>query len=412
MSAALSERDALVLLTLAKGWGPVIIRSAIESLGSATAVLGASARTLESRIERVGVKRAEALLRAASAPESRERLKRELELARTHGVELATLFEESAYPPLLAPLPDAPPVLYVKGELAPERDRFSLAIVGTRSASAYGIEQAERFSAFLADAGLVIVSGGARGIDTAAHRAALRAGGRTIVVAGAGLANPYPPENADLFDRIAREGGAVISEFPMTFAASPENFPRRNRIISGASLGVLVVEAPNRSGALITARLAVEEQGREAMAIPGRIDAPGSQGCNALIRAGGAALVASPADALEMLESAARHAHLGTHAARTLATAAPGGETAGRGGAPADSPAISLYDQESALLEQNLTEAQRQLLEVLAEPRTLDEVLRETGLSPAVARAETTVLEIRRLVVREGGRLVRRGVSP
>jgi len=412
-----NQRDALLLLTLAKGWGPVLIRRAIAALGSPTNVLGASAAALEEHVEGVGVKRAAAMLGAVN--HTRDALQRELDLAHAQGVQIVTIMDEGAYPPLLAPLDDAPPVLYFKGALTPSLDRYCVGIVGSRKASAYGVEQAERFSGFLADAGLCVVSGGARGIDTAAHRAALRAKGRTVVVAGAGLTHTYPPDNVDLFAHVADEGGAVISEFAMTVAPAVENFPRRNRIISGMSLGVLVVEAPTRSGALITARLAAEEQGREVMAIPGRIDAPGSAGCNRLIRTGGAALVASPADVLEMLEQPARHAHLGTHAARTAQLDPSDAPVAsdnlfGRSARESNdiSPFISMYDQEFSLIELNLTQVQKQLLDALASPRTIDEVLRDTGLPPAVVQAETTILEIRRLIARDGDQLRRRARAP
>lgn len=373
----------LLRLSLAPGLGPVLTRRVIETMGSAKAALGASAADLE-RTPGVGAERARRI--AASLRSGESAFEGELALAERLGVRLVSR-ADAGYPALLEPLEDAPLVLRVRGELVPEADRFGVAIVGSRSCTAYGVEQAERFSAALAERGLPIVSGGARGIDTAAHRAALRVGGRTIVVMGCGLAHCYPPENAELFERIVDGGGCVVSELPLATAPARENFPARNRVISGMSLGVLVVEAGARSGALITARLAAEEHGREVMALPGRVDSAASQGAHELIRAGGAALVVSPADVIETLEGPARHAHGGTHAARCAD--------------PARAPA-PLFD----LATLDLTERQRVIVEALVQPRTLDEVVRLTGLDASAVRTEATVLEVRRVVRRTGDRLV------
>jgi DNA processing protein len=211
---------------------------------------------------------------------------------------------DAGYPRLLRHIPDPPQLLWVRGELR-EDDALALAMVGSRRCTHYGREQADRFAADAASADLCVVSGGAPGIDAAAHRAALRLGGRTLAVIGSGLSTPYPKEHHELFDQIAdptAARGAVLSDLPMTAPTQPENFPRRNRIISGLSLGVLVVEAAARSGALITARLCVEEHGRELMAIPGRIDSKASEGCHRMIRQGWATLVTGGADVLDALD--------------------------------------------------------------------------------------------------------------
>jgi DNA processing protein len=186
------------------------------------------------------------------------------------------------YPVLLAAIP-SPPALDVRGALTPA-DALAIAIVGARQATAYGLEVAEALAAELAARGVTIVSGLARGIDTAAHRGALGAGGRTLAVLGHGIAQVYPPENRELAEAIV-EHGALLSQFPATIGPLPHHFPLRNRTLAGLALGVVVVEAGERSGALITAGLA-GELGREVFAVPGRITSPSSRGTNGLIRDG------------------------------------------------------------------------------------------------------------------------------
>lgn len=201
------------------------------------------------------------------------------------------------YPTNLRNLPDAPAWLYVKGDRA-ALQRPMLAIVGSRNATAQGRRDAQAFAQSLAEAGLTIISGLAEGIDTAAHEGGLAGNGTGVAVVGTGLDRVYPAKNRDLAHRLARDG-AIVSEFPLGTPPKPGNFPRRNRLISGLSLGVLVVEAAPQSGSLITARLAAE-QGRDVFAIPGSIHSPLSKGCHQLIKLG-AKLVESAADILEEL---------------------------------------------------------------------------------------------------------------
>jgi DNA processing protein len=227
----------------------------------------------------------------------RPALDKELDLIERYGISIVTL-EDSEYPENLKSIFDPPLALYVMGDLA-EQDKYSIAIVGTRRNTAYGKIIAEQFARQLAERGLTIVSGMARGIDSISHRGALDGGGRTIAVLGCGLDVIYPPENHQLMQRIA-ESGAVISEFPLSTPPNSYNFPRRNRIISGLSLGVVVVEAALQSGTMITVGCALE-QGREVFAVPGQITSKYSRGTNHMIKQG-AKLAENVDDILEELK--------------------------------------------------------------------------------------------------------------
>jgi DNA processing protein len=208
------------------------------------------------------------------------------------------LWDEPTYPGLLGEITDAPPLLFVAGDPS-QLERPQLAIVGSRRASQPGLDTARHFAAALARGGFVITSGLALGIDGAAHRATLEAGGQTVAVLGTGLQHLYPSRHVPLAQDILAHGGALVSEFPLDSPPQASNFPRRNRIISGLALGVLVVEASQSSGSLITARLAAE-QGREVYAIPGSIHHPGAKGCHQLLREG-ATLVETLEDILQSL---------------------------------------------------------------------------------------------------------------
>ena len=287
-----SQLRAYLRLHLTDGLGPVLFRRLIEKFGPPEDVLRVG-RERWLGVEGVGAKVA-----AATAAVTDEQVEAELTAAAERAVRIICECDED-YPVGLKDIFARPPVLYVRGRLA-KTDAIALGIVGARRCTHYGLEQAGRFGELLGRAGFTVVSGGARGIDSAAHRGALDAGGRTIAVMGCGLSMHYPRENEDLFERILNEDrGALVSELPMATGVQGRNFPRRNRIISGLSLGVLVIEAARRSGALITAREAAE-QGREVFAVPGRADSPMSQGTNELIR-DGAVLAANLDDILEHL---------------------------------------------------------------------------------------------------------------
>jgi DNA processing protein len=273
------------------GIGPVTFARLLKHFGSIDAALSASVKRL-TEIEGIAEKTAETIAR------SRDKFnaKVELELAEKLTVHIIHL-EDSRYPPVLKSIYDPPPLLYVKGSIE-KSDNLAVSIVGSRRCSLYGQEQSSRFAHLLASAGFTIVSGMARGIDTAAHQGALAAGGRTIAVQGCGLAHIYPPENTKLYERIV-QSGAVISELPLQFEPRSENFPTRNRIIAGLSLATIVIEAGLNSGALITAKAALENN-REVMAVPGKIDSPMSRGSHLLIKQG-AKLIESVEDVFEAL---------------------------------------------------------------------------------------------------------------
>ncbi len=292
-----NETKSLIHLNLIQGVGPKTVQVLFELFGSAEQALNATQAELEKR-ENLSPAIRELLIRK----QVKIPLEKELELIEQYGCQVITQ-DDAAYPPLLKEIADAPLMLYVKGELKPE-DALSISCVGSRSAKDYGRQVSHRFSYQLAQRGVTVVSGLARGIDTNAHRGALDAGGRTIAVMGNGLSLIYPASNDKLAEEIM-QAGALISEFPMGMQPMGKNFPRRNRIISGMTLGTIVVEASNRSGALITARHALE-QGREVFAVPGPIFSELSTGTHKLIREG-AGLVHSVEELLEALPQHARN---------------------------------------------------------------------------------------------------------
>jgi DNA processing protein len=272
-----------IALNMTPGVGPRASAKLLERFGSAEAVFEATRAELESlRL------RPEAI-ESIRAREFFEKAEEEIERARSMGVDVL-LLDDGVYPMLLREIFDPPITLYVKGAWSECLEKPCVAIVGSRRCSTYGQNAATMLARDLAQKGVTIISGLARGIDAAAHRGALEAGGRTLAVMGTGLDQVYPRDHKKLADEILAGGGALVSEFPLETPPAPQNFPYRNRVISGLSLGVLIVEAAENSGSLITARLAME-QSREVWAVPGNITSRNSFGTNYLIKGAGAKLV-------------------------------------------------------------------------------------------------------------------------
>jgi DNA processing protein len=291
----MSDRQSLyywLALNRIPGVGAVIYRRLLERFGTPEKVFRADPDSL-TEVEGLRSNTAMAIVKFKKA----DKIDRELDDLEKNQVKVLT-FRDPGYPSLLAQIHDPPPFLYYRGELS-ESTLQILAVVGSRMASTYGIRMTERLAWSLVKNGLVVVSGMARGIDTAAHYGSLMAGGKTIAVLGSGLNVVYPPENQKLFDQIV-EQGLVFSEFPLGTLPERQNFPVRNRIISGMALGVVIVEATLKSGSLITARLALD-QGREVFAVPGSIESFKSSGTHRLIKQG-AKLVENAQDVLEELK--------------------------------------------------------------------------------------------------------------
>lgn len=354
-------------LSLVSGVGPRIRKALLERFGTARAVLAAAPSELRT-VYGVGPK----LTHKIAGADHEIDVEAEIALCRERGIDILTE-AHTAYPRVLREIHDPPGVLFVRGELRPN-DALAIGIVGTRHGTQYGLRQAERLAGGLARAGLTIISGLARGIDAAAHRGALAAGGRTIAVLASGVMNIYPPEHDRLADEVAA-GGALVSESPPRAEPLAGTFPQRNRLISGMSLGVIVVEAAERSGALITARHAME-QGREVFAVPGNVDSRASRGCHQLIR-DGARLVESVDDVLEELGP--------------LVEAAPCGD-----GQVIHHPAELLLNE----LEQQVLSA------IGGEATPIDRIVSDTGLPAAQVLSTLSVLEMRRIVRRLSGSTV------
>jgi DNA processing protein len=351
----MNNLEACVALNMIPQMGPVRLRRLLERFGSAENILLARTDQL-SAVDGIGRALADNITRWQEFADPASELKKAADL----GAHVITAQDEE-YPSALREIHDPPIVLYVRGHLT-ERDRHTVAVVGSRKCSHYATECAKKLSFQMAYAGLTVVSGLARGIDTAAHQGALAAKGRTIAVIGSGLGELYPPENAELAERIAASG-AVVSEFPIDTKPDRQTFPIRNRIVTGMSFGVLVVEAGANSGALISANMAAE-QGRTLYAVPGRIDSPAALGSNRLIQQG-AKLVISVDDILDDLPLVFKN----------------------RPDLPVAAPIA------------DLTPDQQKILDALGTDETaLDSVIATSGLTAAAVSSTLLALEMRRLV--------------
>jgi DNA processing protein len=377
MSSSISPkvRD-LLALHLVPGIGPRLTAALLEQFGSAEAVLRASAAELQE-VPLIGPKLAQNLLHAREGNELAE----EIERIERYRVNLLTLGTPE-YPASLSSIPDAPHLLYVRGTLT-EADANAVALVGSRGCTEYGRRVAARLASGLVRAGVTIVSGLARGIDGAAHRAALEAGGRTIAVLAGGLSRIYPPEHGELANTVMTSG-ALVTESRMEQEPQAGMFPARNRLISGLSKVVVIVEAGDHSGALYTAVHAAE-QGRTVMAVPGNVDSDASGGTNALIRQG-AVLCRSVEDVLEEL-----------HGVSAVAQVAKAAEKEG-------APAPVAQAAPVANPPPTLDETQRRVWDFLADgARTLDEVAQQLALGVPQLSVVLMMLEMKKAARRLPG---------
>ncbi|HAB18165.1 MAG TPA: DNA-processing protein DprA [Verrucomicrobiota bacterium] len=364
----MTPHEALVALNMVEHVGPVRLRQLLDHFrGDPVAVLRATPPQLFA-VPGIGVDTADAI----AAWESKVDLGQELRRISEFGCRVVTQLDPD-YPALLREIYDPPIVLYVKGTLC-SNDRNGIALVGSRLTTPYGIETARKLAYQLAYAGVTVVSGGARGVDTAAHQGALSAKGRTLAVLGTGINFVFPPENAELFERIAANG-AVLTQFPFNRPADKQTFPIRNRIVAGLTLGTVVVEANLSSGALITANFATE-YGRQVFAVPGRIDSPRSKGCHELIKKG-AKLCEGAEDILSEFE------YLFPPTNRAPSPAETG-----------NLPALTLSDHEATIVEALDRDGEQ----------TIDEVIRATGLSASVVSVALFGLELKRLVRQAPGK--------
>ncbi len=351
----------LLALAYVREIGPVSIRRLLDRFGKADRIFSASLKAL-AQVEGISERKAKAIKDFSMW----KQVEADREQMAKIGVKIVSEWDDN-YPVSLKELPDRPVFLFARGDIIPE-DRYAVAVVGTRNPTPYGEHFAGEISAELSRMGLTIVSGVARGVDTAAHTGALKAEGRTIGVLGSGPDVPYPRENAGLMERMSRSG-AVITEFPPGTAPNRENFPRRNRIISGLSLGVLVVEAAADSGSLITAGLALE-QGKEVFSVPGSVNSENSKGTNQLIKKG-AKMVTGAGDILEEL-----------------------------------SPVLKGFIAEARKKAiPDLTGDEDRLLKTLGpEPRHVDEISRELGMDTPKLLGILLSLELKGVVAQSAGK--------
>tara|TARA_B100001964_G_scaffold54788_1_gene61980 strand:+ start:221 stop:1321 length:1101 start_codon:yes stop_codon:yes gene_type:complete len=361
----MDDFEGLLRLNMISGIGTITYRRLMDYLGSVKSILDCPKSTLE-KIPGVGPKIAARIVNGSKTAD----VDKEIRLAEKNNVKIVP-FTSDQFPYNLKKIYDPPLLLYIKGEII-KSDTLAFAIVGARKSSYYGLTQAERFGRQLAQVGFCIVSGMARGIDTNAHTGAIKGKGRTIAVLGSGLGVIYPSENKELSEKIAFNG-AVISELPMSTPPNNRNFPPRNRIISGLSLGVLVVESTLRSGSAITAKWALEH-GKEVFAIPGNIDSNYSRGTNKLIK-DGAKLVEDISDIVEELGPLAESIHINDSEK------------------VADIRSLTLNSQENKIFS---------LLS--STPVAIDDITNKSGLPPSNVSSILMILEVKKLVKQLSGK--------
>jgi DNA processing protein len=362
----MNAREALIALNMLDHLGPVRLRQLLDRFGGDPVAVLSARREQLLEVSGVGPETAHSIANGLGVGV----LDRELRRIESMGCRVL-IPSDSEYPPLLREIYDPPVVLYVKGELQ-SRDRAGIAVVGSRLTTHYGVEVARKLSYQLAYSGVTVVSGGARGIDAAAHAGAMSARGRTVAVLGSGLDIVFPAEHRDLFERVAASG-AVITQFPFGRTPDKQSFPIRNRIVAGMTLGTVVVEANATSGAMITANFAVE-YGRQVYAVPGRIDSPRSKGCHALIRKG-ARLCEGVEDILSELE------YLFPPIPERPA---PGTPMHALDPTESESPVLAALDA--------------------AEERTLDEIIEATGMTAAAVSVALFSLEMKKRVRQLAGK--------
>jgi DNA processing protein len=362
----MDDKEALVALNMIPHIGPIRLRNLQDRIGSPSSILSASKDQLFS-VPGIGEAAADAIVDWEKSVD----LAGELRRIREFGCNIVT-WQDADYPPLLKQIYDPPILLYVKGTLSP-RDKNSVAIVGSRQTTHYGINVARKLAYQLGYVGVTVVSGGARGIDTAAHQGALNAKGRTVAVLGTGINIVFPSENATLFEKIA-ENGAIITQFPFNRPADKQSFPIRNRIVAGMTLGTVVVEANLTSGALITANFA-NEAGRQVFAVPGSIDSPRSKGCHNLIK-NGAKLCEGAEDILSEFEYLFPASNRPPSAAETGVL-----------------PALELSETEQLVYGQ-----------LSHEEISIDDIIQHVGLPVSAVSVALLSLEMKRLVRQLPGR--------
>jgi DNA processing protein len=362
--------DKWLQIIRADGVGAITFGKLLTYFGTIEAIHEASINKLAG-VEGIGEKTAGKIFQSKNSFDA----EKEISLADKAGVCIISI-SDSRYPALLKKIYDPPPVIYVKGDIQPS-DNLAVAIVGSRGCSHYGSEQASRFAHLLASAGFTIVSGMARGIDSAAHSGALSANGRTIAVQGCGLSKIFPPENKELFAKICANG-ACISELPMEYEPLAENFPPRNRIIAGLSLATIVIEAMPRSGALITAQAALENN-REVMAVPGRADSPLSKGPHKLIKQG-AKLIESVEDVIETLEFLQKD--FAEHLSKTAKQSIEKAE-------------MPLFD----ISNLNLTDIEKKIFDCLdGEPVHIEQIISQTEIAAGKVNAALVSMRLKGIV--------------